>query len=215
MEFDFESYTFQQLSAQSPDHLTHSWDPSKLENLCPACCNFGAEEPDKTIFVSVDGNMQLRRFKDTKEKSPTFQEFEEFPTALFVAKNRRFYGNATEDNPEDNEQPLGLDNSKSPTLSCDSQFRATRGWETKSGSTRELRSLDLFDETGVMGMVCRHGCPLRYLNIYTGERARHAITLLKTLQQLRPDITRIRCCYDIACIFSTTVQVCMALNISI
>lgn len=105
---------------------------------------------------------------------------------------------------DDESLDSGIDMRASPQ--CENQFRAARGWESKSTSN-ELQSLKNFDETGLMGMVCRHGCPLRYLNMYTGERARHGISLLKGLLAAKSSITEINCCYDISCIFSTTVAV--------
>ena len=152
----------------------------------------------------MDGCHQLRRFKNTHKLS--YKEYEKFPSSLFIALDRKFFGGAGEADPNDREElPAIIDTSQGS--SCENQFKATRGWESKSGNSKELKSLQPFDETGVMGMVCRHGCPLRYLNMYTGERARHAITLLRSLVELNPQITQIRCCYDVACIFSSTVQV--------
>ncbi|KAF8451410.1 hypothetical protein BGX38DRAFT_1076000, partial [Terfezia claveryi] len=40
-----------------------------------------------------------------------------------------------------------------------------------------------------------------------GERARHGIALLQSLLKDLPSGTKIRCCYDISCIFATTVKV--------
>ena len=188
---------------------TKSWEAGKLENQCPACFNFLDHETTHPAFVSVDGNMQLRRFKDVKDAHTEFREYEELPTSLFLSVDRRFYGNAQEDDPADDEnmKPSVEDGTSVPDTSCESQFKATRGWESKTGNTKELKSLAAFHETGVMGMVCRHGCTLRYTNMYTGERARHAITLLQGLLYIRPDISEIRCCYDVTCIFSTAVKV--------
>jgi len=58
-----------------------------------------------------------------------------------------------------------------------------------------------------MGRVCQHSCALRYLNIYTRERARHGIALLQSLVKDLPRGTKIHCCYDISSIFGTTVKV--------
>ncbi|KAF8441935.1 hypothetical protein BGX38DRAFT_1096443 [Terfezia claveryi] len=60
-------------------------------------------------------------------------------------------------------------------------------------------------------MVCRHGCLLWYLNIYTRERARHGIALLQSLLKDLPSGTKIRSCYDISCIFATTVKAALKL----
>lgn len=151
--------------------------------------------------MSIDGNNQLRRFKD----SPNFQEYDKLPTRLFLELNRRNYSQASEMDPMDSENLDSTIDTRSNSQ-CDNQFRAARGWESKS-SCNELQSLKNFDETGLMGMVCRHRCPLRYLNMYTGERARHGISLLKGLLAAKPTITHVNCCYDISCIFSTTVSV--------
>jgi len=149
--------------------------------------------------------MQLTRFKDVTSQKTPFQEWEVLPSKMFLNIDRRFYGTASQPDPYDEEQPLETEVEESEQ--CASQFKASRGWESNACRTKELASLKSFDETGLMGMVCRHGCPLRYLNIYTGERARHGIALLQSLVKDLPSGTKIRCCYDISCIFGTTVKV--------
>lgn len=190
---------------------TISWEPNKLENQCPECFNFLDHETTHPAFVSVDGNMQLRRFRDVKDPYMHFQEYEQLPTCLFLALNRRFYGNAQENDPADEEGMEQTTEDLTPIsdTSCESQFKATKRCESKTGNTKQLKSLAAFNETGVMGMACRHGCPLRYLNMYAGERAMHAITLLQGLLNIRLDILEIRCCYDVTCIFSSTGKVHM------
>lgn len=57
------------------------------DNLCPACVHFSSEASNRTLFIYIDGNSQLRRFKDP----PNFQEFETLPTRMFVYLNRWGY----------------------------------------------------------------------------------------------------------------------------
>ena len=125
---------------------------------------------------------------------------------MFLELDRRNYCYASEVDPMDDDLAIDITSSSNASAPCENQFRAARGWESKNPGN-ELQSLKNFDQTGLMGMVCRHGCPLRYLNMYTGERARHGISLLKGLLAAKPLITHINCCYDISCIFTTTVAV--------
>jgi len=70
-----------------------------------------------------------------------------------------------------------------------------------------LPSQEPLDETGVFGMCCKHGCLLRMLNIYTGERETHAFSLLDALNDESGEASQFRVCYDLACRLSPAVQV--------
>jgi hypothetical protein len=55
------------------------WLEEALENVCPCCFNFRELPRNFCVGISVDGNMQHKRFRD---RSPW--EFEVFRSILFV-----------------------------------------------------------------------------------------------------------------------------------
>lgn len=180
----------------------NSYSPSKFSNLCPCCFSFAPEEVNKDVFVCIDGNAQLRRFKDTGGEA-----LEKYPSKLFINVGQRDYPLAGVANKDANKD--GVANKDKDKDGCGNSFKATRGWEMTDAYTPP--SMRNYDETGVMGMVCRHGIPLRYLNTYTGERATHGIALLRNLYDDLPPGSQIKCCYDVSCSFQGTLTVCYLL----
>ncbi|KAF8451431.1 hypothetical protein BGX38DRAFT_1302085 [Terfezia claveryi] len=153
-----EKFVATTLAQTAPEHC---WDAGAFENLCPACFNFSPDDRNglqlskgkveyNIVFVSIDGDMQLTRFKDVTSHKTHFQEWEVLPSKLFVNIDRRFYGTSSQPDPSDEEQPIEAEVEEPDQ--CASQFKASRGWES-STSTKELASLKSFDETGLMGMV--------------------------------------------------------------
>ncbi|KAK6532604.1 hypothetical protein TWF281_006786 [Arthrobotrys megalospora] len=72
-----------------------------------------------------------------------------------------------------------------------------------------------YDETGLLGIVCRHGIPFRYLNMRTGERSANALFLIRHITTLarstvyadnqQVPFTDLRLMYDIGCRFQAYV----------
>lgn len=63
-------------------------------------------------------------------------------------------------------------------------------------------SMKEYDETGVFGIVCRHGSPLRYINLYQGERMMYAYGLLKeVMSKTERPAMHWGLMYDIGCRF--------------
>jgi hypothetical protein len=65
---------------------------------------------------------------------------------------------------------------------------------------KQKTSMDAFDDTGVMALVCRHDIPLFLANIDTpGEQQKYAIALLEQLFSLIPPQATVGCLYDVGC----------------
>jgi hypothetical protein len=164
------------------------WEEEKLVNMCPACFDFEEYPADRSAGISTDGNLQHYRYD-----KQAF-DFERLTPKLFVNYKGRDYNLA-------NEVP---DVAAEVEGSRAHQFKATNGWN-KTEST--LVSKKKVDESGLMVLTCFHGMALRFVNMYrTGERQTHALTLLKSLLAEKPDIDKLRLCYDVACVFGPALQ---------
>ena len=76
---------------------------------------------------------------------------------------------------------------------CGQSFIAADGDRVKA-STR------MFEDTGVMAMLCRHDIPLFLVNMWTpGEKQFYAFALIAALLQHIPTLWRVGVLYDIGC----------------
>jgi hypothetical protein len=73
--------------------------------------------------------------------------------------------------------------------------------------TREKANTDIFDDTGLMALTCRHDIPLFYANIDTpGEQQKYGIALLKHLFQLLPPNATVSALYDVGCVLDRSLD---------
>lgn len=101
-------------------------------------------------------------------------------------------------------RPQGLLCNKEDTVldlkECGRQFRAAKTQMSDVVRQKPL-SYEKKDETGLMGAVCRHNIPLRYLNMFEGERYDCTLTLVKEILSAAPLQSKPFLLYDIACKF--------------
>ncbi len=156
----------------------HVFHRSSFPDLCPACF-FRKDEGNSAAVFSIDGNFQHRRynFAGRGEKNSS-------RTALFVN--------------EDHSAAIVPNHLSSQ--GCSHYFAA-------SDAAPKPSSMANLDETGLMGAVCRHGHPLRYLNMYAGERSASTVSIVREVIANLPQhsVTPIMQ-YDIACKFSRSLQ---------
>lgn len=155
----------------------HVFHRSSFPDLCPACF-FRKDEGNSAAVFSIDGNFQHRRynFAGRGEKNSS-------RTALFVN--------------EDHSAAIVPNHLSSQ--GCSHYFAA-------SDAAPKPSSMANLDETGLMGAVCRHGHPLRYLNMYAGERSASTVSIVReVIANLPHSVTPIMQ-YDIACKFSRSLQ---------
>jgi hypothetical protein len=152
-----------------------------LSEICPACYyrddSLTQAEP---FILSVDGNFQQRRFK---RKGQTVQQPSQSP---YFVDHR--------DGVAQQEQSLA----SQPSSGCPHHFAATQQHSPKS--------FEPFDQTGLMGAICRHGIPLRYLNLYRGEKYGATLHLITSIIEECPPDANFIVQYDIACKFQPHVR---------
>lgn len=174
-----------------------NWQEQALENICPACFDFSKVEGDQSVCLSVDGNMQHSRYRDTHKMT-----FEVLPAKIFVTPSRRDFSLS--------KQSCHVSSTlhSAEDKSCGHLFKATKEWrKPEESGVGAMPSARHFDEKGLVGLVCRHGISLRYINIYTGERQSHVTALIQHLFSQRDDIKCLRLCYDVACVFGPALKV--------
>jgi hypothetical protein len=182
-ELAIQAHTSAALHSVSPQ----IWQDEKLVNMCPACFDFEKYPADYSAGISTDGNLQHYRYGYSR--SPF--EFERLTPKTFVDYQRRDYSRAN-DAPEDVGGP------------CANEFKATNGWKKTELTTLRNKGVD---ESGLMVVTCFHGMALRFLNMHgTGERHTHALALLESILEEKPDIQKLRLCYDVACVFGPALQ---------
>ncbi|KAJ7776573.1 hypothetical protein DFH07DRAFT_766765 [Mycena maculata] len=179
-----------------------------LISRCPAC--FGGLVHDRTadvdIHVCADACFtQKRRQKGSRRDPPRSHPCTVFvpeptankmsvyveevrpPTARAPAKRTR------QDEAEDEYEDVTLRVPRSVLDECESSFKA-------ADEKHEKASTKFFDDTGLMGLLCRHDCVLWLVNMRTaGEKQYYVLVLLETLFQHLPSNIRVGVLYDIAC----------------
>jgi len=159
-------------------------------NVCPPCFNLSDEDEDRTIRITLDGNMQHARLK-----MHTLWDFEIFEPKLFVDYGRKKFNLAT----SANEQVDTI----IPSNACGYKFKATDRWNRPETITATKMVLD---ESGVVGTTCFHGVKLRLLNIYGGgERQSHGIRLMEAVLHEIPHFAEMKLCYEVACVFESAL----------
>ena len=159
------------------DLSDHVFHRSSFPDLCPACF-FRKDEGNSVAVFSIDGNFQHRRYKFAGCGEKNLSR-----TVLFV-------------NEEHNAATVP---ERLSSQGCSHYFAA-------SDAAPKPSSMTNLDETGLMGAVCRHGHPLRYLNMYAGERSASTLSIVKEVVANLPHSATPVMQYDIACQFSTSLK---------
>lgn len=84
--------------------------------------------------------------------------------------------------------------------SCEASFKA-------ADEKREKASMEFFEDTAIMGLLCRHDRVLWLVNMHSaGEKQFNVVVLMETLfQHLPPDIV-VGLLYDVACAFERSCR---------
>lgn len=87
---------------------------------------------------------------------------------------------------------------------CERTYTAADGKKVKTNQA-------IFDDMGVMALLCRHDIPLFLANIDTpGEQQKYAVALILHLFSLLPNHATVTVLYDVGCVLSrATSQVCL------
>jgi Kyakuja-Dileera-Zisupton transposase len=77
---------------------------------------------------------------------------------------------------------------------CENSHEAANGKRVKANA-------ELFDDTGIMALLCRHDEPLFVANIDTpGEQQKYSVALIEELFRHLPSHSRVCALYDVGCV---------------
>jgi len=159
-------------------------------NVCPPCFNFSDEDDDHTIQITMNTNTHHAHLK-----KHTRWEFEIFEPKPFVEYGRKMFDLAT----RANEQVITI----IPSNACGHRFTATKGRNQPETIAATKKALD---ESGLVGITCCHGVHLRFLKICGGgARLSNGVRLTEAVMHEVPDFAKLQLCYDVACVFESTV----------
>ncbi|KAK1225825.1 hypothetical protein PQX77_011236 [Marasmius sp. AFHP31] len=178
--------------------LEGSCDPY-LQRLCPAC--FGGNRFGQSfqwggdIHVALDGNLHHRHLKSGGDGVP-FHSSTRYLSKEFVDGIGERIAAARQAPPKARSMPLSDD-----VVDSDRDaYKAAR-------SDGQKRSNEIFDENGVMALVCRHDIPLFVASIDTpSERQTHAVALLQALFDMLAPGATVAGLYDIACVLDRSLN---------
>ncbi|KAG7098406.1 hypothetical protein E1B28_000365 [Marasmius oreades] len=173
---------------------------SLLQQLCPAC--FGGREFGRSfneggdIHVALDGNLYRRHLKLAGKGIP-FHTSQRFLSKDFV--------NAVGDRIEQaRSKPAKARMPKVPDEAIDA---CTESYQAARGDGEKKRTQDVYDENGLMALVCRHDIPIFVASINTpGEQQRYSVALLEALFTMIPKGATVVGLYDIGCVLDRSLS---------
>ncbi|KAJ7469552.1 hypothetical protein FB451DRAFT_1038682 [Mycena latifolia] len=188
----------------APPPLTRPTD--YLISRCPACFGGLVHDPSQKVDIHVCADAcftQKRRRKGARDPPRTH------PTTVFVPEptadqmgvhvddvrpsRARSSKQPRRDDKDDSYEGANLKVPRSVLDDCESSFKA-------ADEKREKASTKFFDDTGIMGLLCRHDRVLWLVNMRTaGEKQYYVLVLLEMLFQHLPANIRVGVLYDIAC----------------
>lgn len=193
------------LASPSKPSLTPGSCASIFIQCCPACFGgtaFGRPLTDGAdIHVATDGNFHHHHHRSAGD-SPSF-----YDPSYFLPKRKVDLMGAHID-----QQRKKLHKShKIPVPdeaidSCEASYEAADGKKQKA-------SMDSFDDTGLMALICRHDIPLFLANINTpGEQQKYTLVLLSHLFSLLPSQATVVTLYDVGCVTERSLSLVSCSN---
>ncbi|KAJ8081689.1 hypothetical protein PM082_007535 [Marasmius tenuissimus] len=170
-----------------------------LQRLCPAC--FGGSEFGRSfqqggdIHVALDGNFHHRHLKSGGDGKP-FHSSVRFLSKEFVKSVGERLTEARGRPPKPREVVVPDD-----VVDSDRDaYKAAKGDSQKKPN-------DIFDENGLMALVCRHDIPIFVTSIdMPGEQQKDAVALLEALFLMLPLWATVAALYDIACVLDRSTR---------
>lgn len=182
-----------QIPAGDAENLPSIICDDQLVQRCPACfggTTFARSLADGAdIHVATDGNFHHRHRRSAGD-SPVFHQPRYFlPKSQVDAVGKRLE--------QARKRPLRSRRARVPDEAvdnCQSTYEAADGNKQKT-------SMESFDDTGVMALICRHDIPLFFANIDTpGEQQKYSVALIEHLFSLLPPQATVVVLYDIGCV---------------
>ncbi|KAJ6538683.1 hypothetical protein DFH09DRAFT_1323637 [Mycena vulgaris] len=190
-----------------PEPPPRSRPSDYLISRCPACFGGLVHDPTQHVDVNVCADAcftQKRRWKGARDPPRTH------PNSVFVPETtadqmgahveevrppgaRPPKKQARVEEEEDTYEGANLKVPRSVLDECETSFKA-------ADEKREKASTKFFDDTGIMGLSCRHDRVLWLVNMRSaGEKQYYVLVLLEMLFQHLPANIRVGVLYDIAC----------------
>lgn len=169
-----------------------------LSQRCPACfggSTFGRPlNEGADIHVATDGNFH-HRHRRTAGDCPTFYQPRYFlPKSQVDAVGKRIE--------KARKRPLRSRTAQVPDEAvdqCESSYEAADGKKQKT-------SMESYDDTGVMAIICRHDIPLFFANIDTpGEQQKYSVALIEHIFSLLPPQATVVVLYDVGCVLDRSL----------
>ena len=89
---------------------------------------------------------------------------------------------------------------KEATDECEKSYEAADGNKAKANG-------QIYDDTGLCALVCRHDIPLFVANVDTpGEQQKYAISLIEYLFRFLPPTSTVEVLYDIGCVLERSLN---------
>jgi Kyakuja-Dileera-Zisupton transposase len=147
------------------------------------------------IHVATDGNFH-HRHKTSAGDSPPFYD----PTYILPKEQVDAVGRRID---AARKRPAKSFTRKVPDEAvdeCECIYEAADGNKQKA-------SMNSFDDTGWMALVCRHDIPLFFANIDTpGEQQKYSVALLEHLFSLLPPNATVGGLYDVGCVLDRSLS---------
>ncbi|KAK1228054.1 hypothetical protein PQX77_008917 [Marasmius sp. AFHP31] len=148
------------------------------------------------IHVALDGNFHHRHLKSGGDGVP-FHSSTRFLPREFVDSVGERVASARARPPKQHASPV-------PDDVVDSDRDAYKAARSES----QKKSNEMFDENGVMALVCRHDIPIFLVSINTpGEQQKDAIALLTAFFTMIPKTATVAALYDIACVLDRSLHI--------
>ncbi|KAJ7700448.1 hypothetical protein B0H17DRAFT_1128860 [Mycena rosella] len=180
-----------------PEPPTHTRPTDYLIGRCPACFGGLVHDPTQLVDVQVCVDAcftQKRRRRGARDPPRTHPNsvFVQEATADQMGRSAKKARTQAEEE-DDKYEGASLKVPRSFLNECESSFKA-------ADDKREKASTKFFDDTGIMGILCRHDRVLWLVNMRTArEKQYYVLVLLETLFQHLPANIRVGVLYDIAC----------------
>ncbi|KAI0259639.1 hypothetical protein BC834DRAFT_833182, partial [Gloeopeniophorella convolvens] len=173
--------------------------PLLLQRRCPACFGkaaFGCSlEGGGDIHVAVDANFHHRHRAGVAESDFIYRPQYFISKEEVDAMGDRVAGLRKRNSPR--RPPKAPDEA---VEECAQTYEAADGKKVKTNS-------QVFDDTGLCALVCRHDIPLFLANVDTpGEQQKYALALIEHLFNLLPQKATVTVLYDIGCVVDRSVN---------
>ncbi|KAJ6558869.1 hypothetical protein DFH09DRAFT_1485992 [Mycena vulgaris] len=186
-------------------------DPSEyLRRRCPVCFGNLKHDPNEIadIIVCIDACFTQKKKKSPRDPEKTHPDTRFIPeeqarlTEIYVDglrglpeknKTKRPKPTLQEIDEDDEYEFARLPLLRSVLDACEASFKA-------ADEKREKASTDFFEDTALMGLLCRHDRVLFLANMHSaGEKQFYVIALIETLFQHLPLGIHVGLMYDVAC----------------